>query len=70
MASYIERRIFECKPDRIFECLAVGHQSGRSQHAFPMRVNDSGVHIAREPEIVGINNQPLQTRNLENMEAD
>ena len=51
----------------IIECIAVRHEGGRSQDAVPVCVNDSGVHIVRKAEIVGVDDEALQ---LENVQLD
>ena len=42
----------------MIERVAIGHQGGRSQDAVAMRFDDPFVHIAREAEVVGIEDEP------------
>ncbi len=64
MAADIERWCFLRQTECIFKCVAVGHQGCRSENTLTMRMNDSGVDIAREAEIVGVDDQPLQLENV------
>src|SRR5581483_5085864 len=48
---------------------AVRHQRGGSENALAMCVNNSSVHVSREAEIIGVDNQTLQT-DLEDMQLN
>ncbi len=45
---------------RIVKRRAVRHQSGGGENTLAVRAHDAMVHVARETEIVGVNNQLLQ----------
>ena len=60
MAAYIERWCFMCQANGIVEGIAIGHQGSRCENSFAVRLDDSGVHVVREAEIVGIDDETLQ----------
>jgi len=60
MAAYIERGRFARQADSVFEGVAIGHQRGRCENPFAVRLNYPGVHVARETEIVGVDDEALQ----------
>jgi len=54
MAADIERRRFLSQADRVVERVSSGHQRCRRQDSEAMRIYDSGIDVAREAEVVGI----------------
>src|SRR5579862_2577087 len=59
MASDVQSRILTRQAHGIVERSPGGHQRGRSQNAFAMRLNDSKVDVASEAEIVGVDDKTL-----------
>lgn len=70
MTAEIERWSAPRKLYGVFKGGAIGHQRRRCQHTLPMRLYYSGIHIARKAEIVGVNNEVLQLRKLEDTQPD
>lgn len=56
MTTNIQRGCFKRQANGILKSVAVCHQRCRSQYAFAVRVNNAGIHVAGEAEIVGVNN--------------
>jgi hypothetical protein len=61
MTPYIERRSLARQSNGIIERVTVRHQRSGGKNALAMGVNDSRIYFRREAEIVGVDNQPLQT---------
>src|SRR6185312_13710183 len=57
MTANIERGRFKGKPDRIIESIAVCHECCGAQDTVAMAMDDAGVDVGSEPEIVGIEDQ-------------
>ena len=55
--SDIERWIFARQPHRIVKGGSGTHDGGRGENALAMRLDDALVHVTRETEIIGIDNQ-------------
>ena len=64
MAAHVESWCFPRQPNRIVKRIAIRHQCGRCKNSFAMRLNDPGIHIPRETEIIGIDKEPLQRYSL------
>ena len=62
MTSNIKAWRFVREADSIFECVAVCHKRSGREDAMPMSMDYAGVYIARETEIIGVDDQPLQLR--------
>ena len=54
--------MLSCQFDRVLKRRAVGHQRSRSQNALGVRIDDPPIHVARVPEVIGIDDQPLQNK--------
>jgi len=57
MAPDVERWILPRQANSIVERVAVRHQSRCGEDSVAMSVDDSLVHVAREPEIIGVDDQ-------------
>jgi len=60
MDTNIELRQLLCALHRVIEGRAVRHQGSRRENPFAMRPHDAFVHIARETEIVRVDDQLFQ----------
>jgi hypothetical protein len=60
VAPDIERRRFAREPDSVIESSAGRHERRRRQDPFAVRRQDPGIYVAREAEIIGIDDQLLQ----------
>ena len=56
MAADIERRSFLAPAHGVVKGRAGGHQRGRGENAVAVRFDDSLIHVAREAEVVGVDN--------------
>lgn len=61
MAANVERRSAARPRDCVFEGIAIRHQRCRREDTVNMCLYDSGIHVRREAEVVGIDNQTLQS---------
>src|SRR5690349_13198102 len=59
MAAHVESWCFPRQPNRIIKGIAIRHQGGRCKNSFAMRLNNAGIHIPREAEVIGVNKEPL-----------
>jgi hypothetical protein len=60
VASDIERRRIPSKAHRVLESVPVRHECRGSENAISVCVNDSGIHLPRKAEIVGVDDEALQ----------
>ena len=61
MAAHVESRRFPRQPNRIVKGITIRHQCGRCKNAFAVRLNNAGIHIPRETEVIGVDKEPLQS---------
>ena len=59
-------RLFR-KPNGVVKRVPVGHQGCGGENTIDMRVDNSGIHIACETEIVRIDNEPAQNQKRFNL---
>src|SRR5262245_57838011 len=58
MKAQPQSRILTGKFDGVLRSLAVDHQTGRREDAFPMRADDGLIDGMRAAEIVGVDDEP------------
>ena len=57
MAADVQLRILLCQTDRVVEGRGFRHERRRGQNAVSMRLDNTGVRVAREAEIIRVDNQ-------------
>ena len=57
MAADVQGWVIPREANSIVERAAVRHQSSSGEDSVAMSVDDSLVHVAREPEIIGVDDQ-------------
>ncbi len=58
MAADVEAGVLARKLHGVAERAAVRHERGGAQNAVLISLDDPGVHVAREAEIIGVNDEP------------
>ena len=59
----IQRRRLPGAGYRVFEGIAIRHQSSRGEYTMLVRFHDSFIHVAGETKIVGVEDEPSQGQN-------
>ena len=54
MTPDVEGRCFTREANGILECISVGHEGGGREDPLAMRLNNTRVNVAREAEIIGV----------------
>ncbi len=57
MATHVERWILPRQHDAVIERVAIRHQRRRGENSVPMRFDNTFVYIARETEVVRIDDK-------------
>lgn len=65
MAADIEARRLASQANGIVKGVPICHQSCGGENPVTVRVDDSGIHVTRKPEIVGVDDQSFQLKDIQ-----
>ena len=60
MHANVERGVGVGELDSVIEGIAIGHQRGGGEYPAGVGVDNAGVHVAGESEVIGVDNQAFQ----------
>ena len=60
MSANVERGVGMGELDSVIEGIAIGHESGGGDDPAGVGVDNAGVHVAGESEVIGVDNQAFQ----------